>query len=62
MGWRKKSFQKRIVKRNPFAKELEEGQYRQRVKESDKDYKRQKLNVRNIDDYASEYANEESSN
>jgi hypothetical protein len=58
MGWRKKSFQKRIVKSNPFARELEEGQYRQRIKESDKDYKRQKLNVRNIDDYA----NEESSN
>jgi len=54
MGWRKKSFQKRIVKHNPFARELEEGQYRQRIKESDKDYKRQKLNVRNIDDYASE--------
>jgi hypothetical protein len=58
MGWRKKSFQKRIVKHNLFARELEEGQYRQRIKESDKDYKRQKLNVRNIDDYA----NEESSN
>jgi len=53
MGWRKKSFQKRI-KRSPVAKELEEGQYRQRIKESDKDYKRQKLNVRNIDDYANE--------
>lgn len=53
MGWRKKSFQKRN-KKNPFAKELEEGQYRQRIKESNKDYKRQKLNVRNIDEYASE--------
>ena len=62
MGWRKKNFQKRINKRtyvsSPVAKELEEGQYRQRIKESDKDYKRQKMNVRNID----EYANEESSN
>jgi hypothetical protein len=57
MGWRKKSFQKRI-NRSPVAKELEEGQYRQRIKESDKEYKRQKMNVRNID----EYANEESSN
>lgn len=58
MGWRKKSFQKRIKKLDPFAKELEEGQYRQRIKESEKEYKRQKMNVRNID----EYANEESSN
>jgi hypothetical protein len=61
MGWRKKSFQKRIKRTyvsSPVAKELEEGQYRQRIKESDKDYKRQKMNVRNID----EYANEESSN
>lgn len=57
MGWRKKSFQKR-TKRDPYARELEEGQYRQQIKESDKDYKRQKMNVRNID----EYANEESSN
>lgn len=58
MGWRKKSFQKRIVKRSPYARELEEGQYRQRIKESDKDYKRQKMNVRNVN----EYDNEESPN
>jgi hypothetical protein len=50
MGWRKKSFQKKVSQRNPYAKELEEGQYRQRIKESDKDYKRQKLNIRNIDE------------
>lgn len=58
MGWRKKSFQKRINNRSPDAKELEEGQYRQRIKESEKEYKRQKMNVRNID----EYSNEESPN
>lgn len=49
MGWRKKNFQKKkISNRNPYARELEEGQYRQRIKESEKEYKRQKLNVRNI--------------
>lgn len=48
MGWRKKTFQKKLNHRNPYAKELEEGQYRQRIKESEKEYKRQKLNVRNI--------------
>jgi hypothetical protein len=57
MGWRKKSFQKRINKRDPFARELEENQYRQRIKESDKNFKRQKLDVRNIN----AYVNEESS-
>lgn len=51
MGWRKKNFQKKISNRNPYARELEEGQYRQRVKESEKDYKRQRLNVRNVHEY-----------
>jgi hypothetical protein len=52
MGWRKKNFQKKkISNRNPYARELEEGQYRQRIKESEKEYKRQRLDVRNINDY-----------
>lgn len=54
MGWRKKSFQKKITNRNPYARELEEGQYRQKIKESEKNYKRQKLNVRNVNDYDQE--------
>lgn len=51
MGWRKKSFQKKITNRSPYARELEEGQYRQRIKESEKTYKRHKLNVRNVNEY-----------
>ena len=54
MGWRKKSFHKKITNRSPYAKELEEGQYRQRIKESEKNYKRHKLNVREVYDYDGE--------
>lgn len=57
MGWRKKNFQKKIKNRSPFAKELEEGQYRQRIKESEKTYKRTKLNVRNTYEYDEESSN-----
>lgn len=51
MGWRKKTFQKKIKNRSPFARELEEGQYRQRIKESDKDYNRKKLRIKDVHEY-----------
>jgi hypothetical protein len=57
MGWRKKNFQKKIKNRSPYAKELEEWQYRQRIKESEKTYKRTKLNVRNTYEYDEESSN-----
>ena len=50
MGWRKKTFQKKI-NHNPFAKELEERKYRQRIKESDKDYSRKKLRIKDVHEY-----------
>ena len=52
MGWRKKNFQKKkISNRNPYARELEEGQYRQRIKESDKEYTRKKIKVKDVYQY-----------
>jgi len=48
MGWRKKTFQKRS---NPYAKELSEDKYRQRIKESEKDYTRKKIKVKDVYQY-----------
>jgi len=56
MGWRKKSFQKKIKNRSSFARELEEGQYRQRIKESDKDYNRKKLRIKDVHEYEEQSA------
>lgn len=50
MGWRKKTFQKK-TNRNPYAKELAEDKYRQRIKESDKDYTRKKLRIKDVYEY-----------
>lgn len=50
MGWRKKTFQKK-TNRNPFAKELTEDKYHQRIKESDKDYSRKKIKVKDVYEY-----------
>ena len=51
MGWRKKTFQKKINKRDPFARELSEDKYRQRIKESDKEYTRKKIKVKDVYQY-----------
>jgi hypothetical protein len=51
MGWRKKTFQKKPKNRSPYAKELSEDKYRQRVKESDKEYTRKKLRIKDAHEY-----------
>ncbi len=50
MGWKKKTFQK-TPKRSPYARELEEDKYRQRIKESDKEYTRKKIKVKDVYEY-----------
>ena len=51
MGWREKTFQKKPKDRNPYARELSEDKYRQRIKESDKDYTRKKLRIKDVYEY-----------
>lgn len=51
MGWRKKTFQKKKTNRDPFARELADDKYRQRIKESDKDYTRKKLRIKDVYKY-----------
>lgn len=52
MGWRKKAFQKKNS--NPYAKELSEDKYHQRIKESDKLYIRKKIKVTDVYKYDEE--------
>lgn len=50
MGWRKKTFQRKS-NNNPYAKELSDDKYHQRIKESDKDYTRKKIKVKDVYQY-----------
>jgi hypothetical protein len=47
MGWKSKRLPPK--KRNPYARELEDDRYRQRIKDSDKDHTRKKLNLRELE-------------
>jgi hypothetical protein len=57
MGWREKTFQKNSARkgqpkdRNPYARELSDDKYRQRIKESDKEYIRKKLRIKDVYEY-----------
>ena len=51
MGYKRKIFQRKIKHRDPFAKELSEDKYRQRIKESDKEYTRKKIKVKDVYQY-----------
>lgn len=51
MGYKRKTFQKKIKNRNPFARELSEDKYRQRIKESDKDFSRKKVRIKDVYEY-----------
>ena len=50
MGWRKKTYQKKS-NRNPYAKDLGEDKYHQRIKESDKAYQRKKIKAKDAYQY-----------
>lgn len=51
MGYKRKTFQKKTKNRNPFARELSEDKYRQRIKESDKDFSRKKVRIKDVYEY-----------
>lgn len=51
MGYKRKTFQKKPKNRNPYARELSEDKYYQRIKESDKDYTRKKLRIKDVHEY-----------
>lgn len=55
MGYKRKVFQKKIKQRNPIARELsEDARYHQRIKESEKDYTRKKIRVKDVYEYDEE--------
>lgn len=51
MGYNRKIFQKKVKNRNPYAKELAEEKYHQRIKESDKVYTRKKVKLKDVYEY-----------
>lgn len=56
MGYKRKIFQKKIKNRNPFARELSEEKYHQRIKDSDKIYTRKKVRTKDAFEYDDESA------